>query len=54
VIYCFHVIVPDTAAPDVTHDWWTRESAFTGLLDYLREREMPPMTVRDAMEILCE
>ena len=54
VIFCFHVIVPDTATPDVSHDWWTHESAFIGLLDYLRERGMEVMTVRAAMAELCQ
>jgi peptidoglycan/xylan/chitin deacetylase (PgdA/CDA1 family) len=54
VIFCFHYVVPDSVDPGLPHDWWTRESAFVGLLDYLREREMRPMSVRDAMGILCE
>jgi peptidoglycan/xylan/chitin deacetylase (PgdA/CDA1 family) len=54
VIFCFHVIVPDTAVPDVTHGWWTSQSAFTGLLDYLHERGMAAMTVKAAMAELCE
>jgi len=54
VIYCFHVIVPDTAAPDVHHAWWTSEAAFRGLCDYLVRRGMPVYTVREAVRILHE
>jgi peptidoglycan/xylan/chitin deacetylase (PgdA/CDA1 family) len=53
VVFCFHEIVPDSAQPSGRHGaWWTRESAFRGLLDYLRSREMPAMSVRRAMEVL--
>lgn len=52
VMFCFHVIVPDTAQPDVTHGWWSTESSFTGLLDYLHDRGMRVLTVRDAMREL--
>jgi hypothetical protein len=51
VIIGFHVILPDTAPP--CHDYWCRESAFTGFVSYCKAGNYRVMSVRDAMSFLC-
>jgi peptidoglycan/xylan/chitin deacetylase (PgdA/CDA1 family) len=51
VILGFHVILPDGAAP--VPYYWCRESVFMEFLRYLKEQELPVVTLREAMRILC-
>lgn len=52
VIIGFHAITPDSAAPP-EGTYWCRESAFCEFLAYLKRQELPVLTIKDAMKILC-
>jgi peptidoglycan/xylan/chitin deacetylase (PgdA/CDA1 family) len=51
VVMCFHAIIPDTAVPPVGM-FWCRESAAAGFFRYLKEQDLPVMSIRDAMKAL--
>jgi peptidoglycan/xylan/chitin deacetylase (PgdA/CDA1 family) len=51
VIIGFHVILPDSAAP--VPYYWCRESVFMEFLRYLKKQELPVVTLREAMRLLC-
>jgi peptidoglycan/xylan/chitin deacetylase (PgdA/CDA1 family) len=51
VIIGFHVILSDSAA--LVPYYWCRESVFTKFLRYLKKQELPVVTLREAMRILC-
>lgn len=53
VIIGFHAIVPDTESPP-TNTYWCKESAFVNFLKYLKKQELPVVTLKDAMHILCD
>jgi peptidoglycan/xylan/chitin deacetylase (PgdA/CDA1 family) len=52
VIIGFHAILPDTAPPLPVY--WCKESAFMDFLRYLKKSELPVMTLREAVRVLCE
>jgi peptidoglycan/xylan/chitin deacetylase (PgdA/CDA1 family) len=51
VIIGFHALLPDSAAP--ISMYWCRESAFREFLLYLKQREYPVLTIKQAMKALC-
>jgi peptidoglycan/xylan/chitin deacetylase (PgdA/CDA1 family) len=51
VIFGFHYVLPDTAAPITTY--YCRESVFKGLLEYLSQQHLRIYSVKKAMELLC-
>jgi peptidoglycan/xylan/chitin deacetylase (PgdA/CDA1 family) len=51
VVFCFHVILSDTAAPPV-QSYWCTEEAFSGFVRYLAAGEFSVLSVRDAMAFL--
>ena len=52
VIIGFHAIQPDTAPPLPVY--WCKESAFMEFLRYLKKSELPVMTLKEAVRVLCE
>ena len=51
VVIGFHIILPDSAAP--VPYYWCKESVFTGFLRYLKKEELPVVTIKEAMRLLC-
>jgi hypothetical protein len=50
VIIGFHAVIPDSAPPIQTY--WCRESVFRGFMRYLKDQELPVMTIEKAMTVL--
>jgi peptidoglycan/xylan/chitin deacetylase (PgdA/CDA1 family) len=52
VVIGFHAIIPDTVAnpPPV---YWCKESVFMAFIKYLKKEELPVLTLKEAVKILC-
>ncbi|MGA3050816.1 MAG: polysaccharide deacetylase family protein [Chitinispirillaceae bacterium] len=51
VIMGFHAVLTDTEPP-ITYSYYTRRSIFLGFLRYLKQQQLPVMTIDSAMAIL--
>lgn len=52
VIVGFHAVIPDDANP-LSNTYWCKESVFVEFLEYLKKQELPVLTVKEAMSVLC-
>jgi len=52
VVIGFHAVVPDTALPPPVY--WCTESVFTAFLSYVKNAELPVLTLREAIKVLCK
>ena len=53
VIIGFHAVLDDTVTPD-PDTYWTRKSIFLAFLRYLKQQELPVMTIEKAMNTIGE
>ena len=53
VVIGFHAVLDDSIQGPITGTYYTRVSVLRGIAAYLHERELPVMTLREAMRILC-